>query len=170
MLALLVVMSTTLPCYLPPVAAPITEPFVAPACAYCPGHRGVEYDVPIGTVVRAVAAGAVTFTGVVARIRYVIVLHVDGIRATYAMLRSSALSVGDALAVGDVVGLSSPRLYFGLRAPDDTPIDPADHLALVRRRARLVPVDGSPPRPAASRPPACAGTVAQPRENSTLIR
>ncbi len=163
MIALLALLAA---CYLPPVPVPIAEPFVAPACRYCPGHRGVEYDLAPGTRVGAAAAGEVTFSGVVAGIRYLVVLHTDGIRATYGSLQNSAVGSGDSVTAGDVVAISTDRLYFGLRSPDGTPLDPADYLAVVTRRARLVPIDGSRSRPAASRAPTCpngAGTAGSPR-------
>ena len=90
-------------CYLPPVDAPIVEPFVAPPCPYCPGHRGVEYDVAPGTPVRAGAPGVVTFSGVVAGTRYLVVLDDDGLSATYGMLASSTAVDGARVKVGDVI-------------------------------------------------------------------
>ena len=146
-------------CYLPPVAAPVTDPFVAPACAYCPGHRGNGYDLPPGSVVRAVAPGEVTFAGVVVGVRYIVVRHDDGISATYGRLRDNRVRVGERIAAGQVVATSTATLYVGLKAADDTPLDPALYLAVSTRRPRLVPTDGSPARPAAERAPSCPAVV-----------
>ena len=85
-------------CWLPPVDAPVVDPFRPPPCAWCPGNRGLEYGTPAGTVVRAVAAGEVTFSGTVAGMRYVVVRHADGRRATYGGLASSPLHAGDVVA------------------------------------------------------------------------
>ena len=71
-------------CLLPPVVAPVVDPFRDPGCAWCPGNRGLTYGVATGTVVRAAAAGSVTFSGRVAGTRYVVVEHAaGGLRATY---------------------------------------------------------------------------------------
>ncbi len=153
-------------CYLPPVEAPIAKPFVAPACVYCPGHRGVEYDLLPGTAVRAAGSGIVTFAGVVAGTRYVVVLDRDGISATYGFIRSSTARPGDQVQVGQVIAVSGNLLYFGLRDGDGTPLDPTHRLAVASRRARLVPVDGSPRRAPAVTKPSCtsvAGTATSPR-------
>ncbi|MCU1365476.1 MAG: peptidase family protein [Ilumatobacteraceae bacterium] len=158
---LVLLMATVAPaCYVPPVSSPITEPFLAPACAYCPGHRGVEYATTAGTRVHAVAPGVVTFAGVVAGVRYVVVMHPDGIAATYGDLGSSPLAKGAAVSVGDPVGTSSDDLYFGLRR-GDVYLDPADYLGVVHHRPRLVPSSGVPGRPSKPLPATCpaAGTA-----------
>ena len=150
-------------CYLPPVDAPVARPFVAPACTYCPGHRGLEYDLDAGTTVRAVAGGLVTFSGVVAGTRYIVVLQNDGLSATYGQLERSVLHVGESMGVGDVVGASSDTLYFGLR-DGERYLDPQPRLGRWKRRARLVPSGGRAPRPAAAPtlqcPPSSAKAVA----------
>ena len=48
------------------VTVPVVDPFRAPACSYCPGNRGLEYQPASGSVAVAAAAGTVTFSGVVA--------------------------------------------------------------------------------------------------------
>ncbi|MCU1399583.1 MAG: peptidase family protein [Acidimicrobiales bacterium] len=159
--ALVLLAATVAPaCYVPPVSSPITKPFVAPACTYCPGHRGVEYGTMSGTRVHAVAPGVVTFAGVVAGVRYVVVLQPDGIAATYGDLGSSALVDGAAVAVGQTVGTSTDGLYFGLRR-GDVYLDPADYLGVVHHRPRLVPSSGRPGRPPTPLPATCpaAGTA-----------
>ena len=133
-------------CYPPPVAAPIAEPYVQPACEYCPGHRGVEYHLPAGSPVAAVADGTVTFAGVVAGTRYVVVLQANGWKATYGMLAMTSLSRGDVVRRGQEVGRTGERLYFGFRDAADQPVDPTPLLGQLVGRARLVPADGRPPR------------------------
>ena len=137
-----VVASFALACYPPPVAAPIAVPYVQPACSFCPGHRGVEYQFAANTPVRAVSAGTVTFSGVVAGTRYLVVLQPDGMRATYGMLAAATPIKGDPVLAGQVVGLSSTRLYFGFRDASNAPIDPTSMLGRLVGRPRLVPLDG----------------------------
>jgi len=148
--ALAIVVATLTPgCLAPPVPGPVTQPFRAPTCTYCPGHRGIEYRVLPGTPVRAVVSGTVTFAGRVAGTTYVVLAQPDGLRATYGFLRSVEVRDGASVAQGQVVGLSTDRLYFGWRE-GDTPIDPTPHLGRWRVRSRLVPTGGGPGRPASA--------------------
>jgi murein DD-endopeptidase MepM/ murein hydrolase activator NlpD len=134
-------------CYLPPVVAPIVDPFRQPACPYCAGHRGLEFLVPLDTLVRAAATGIVTFSGVVAGVRYVVVLHDDGLAATYGMLHTSGVAEGERVRVGQSIATTGDRFYFGLRRGDEY-IDPQPLLGIITRRPRLVPLDGSSRRAA----------------------
>ena len=134
-------------CYQPPIISPVVDPFRAPACAYCPGNRGLEYEPPPGSRVVAASAGVVTFS-VVAGVRYVVVAQSDGHTATYGRLATGSVHAGASVAMGDVVGTTTDHFFFGLRTGDQY-IDPAPFLGVLRYRPRLVPVDGSAPR----RPP-----------------
>lgn len=142
-------------CLIPPVQARISEPFVMPACRYCPGHRGVEFATTPGSPVVAAADGSVTFSGTVAGERYLVLRHPDGVRATYGGLASvvAGLTAGTTVRAGSVVGAAGDGVYFGLRAddPEETPIDPTPLLGRWRFRPRLLPTDGSrsrlPPAP-----------------------
>ena len=131
------------PCWQPPVDAPVVEPYRAPPCTYCAGNRGIEYGPSPGQTVSAVAEGAVTFAGSVAGTRYVVVQHVDGIRATYGRLASRTVAVGDAIRVGQRIGTTTDSLYFGLRA-GEVPVDPTALLGVRTYPTRLVPTDGTP--------------------------
>jgi murein DD-endopeptidase MepM/ murein hydrolase activator NlpD len=137
------------------VVAPVIDPFRAPACAQCAGNRGLEYATSPGTPVAAVASGTVSFSGVVAGTRYVVVDQDDGYRATYGRLAAATVALGSAVPSGAVVGTTTAAFYFGLRL-GETYVDPAPFLGRLRYRPRLVPVDGSPRR--APPPPrlACA--------------
>jgi murein DD-endopeptidase MepM/ murein hydrolase activator NlpD len=79
----------------------------------------------------------------------VVVTDLPGRLVSYGYLRTSVVAVGEQVAVGEVLGTSSERLYLGVRQ-DDTPLDPAPLLAgtVAVSRPRLVPSDGSPGRPA----------------------
>ncbi len=148
-LSLLVIAGTAsaADCWLPPVDAPVVDPFRPPPCTWCAGNRGLEYGTPGGTAVRAVAAGEVTFSGTVAGERYVVVRHADGRRATYGGLASSPLRTGDVVAARSVVGVTDGHLHFGLR-DGDVYLDPAPYLGRLVGRPRLVPDDGTVARPA----------------------
>lgn len=132
---------------------PIVVAYRQPACPYCSGHRGVEYHPPVGTPVTAVVGGVVTFSGLVAGVRYVVLAQGDGLLATYGLLQASALRRGHWVASGALVGLSTGRLYFGWRR-DGQPVDPTGAFAGTGPPPRLVPSNGARPRPAPSR--ACA--------------
>ena len=45
-------------CYPPPVEAPVAVAYREPACRYCAGHRGIDFDSRAGDSVRAVAEPA----------------------------------------------------------------------------------------------------------------
>lgn len=150
MIAALVVAAA---CVLPPVPGPIVQPFHAPACTYCRGHRGVEYAPAAGTPVVAVAGGRVTFAGQVAGTLYVVVSQPDGLTATYGFLLTVGVRRGQAVATGAVLGKSTNRLYFGWKR-DGVPVDPTPALTGRPGPPALVPTDGTRPRVVARR--ACA--------------
>ena len=133
-------------CLAPPVPGPVTQPFRAPTCTYCPGHRGIEFQALPGTPVRAVVSGTVTFAGAVAGTTYVVLVQPDGLRATYGFLRSATVRSGALVVQGQTVGFSTERVYFGWRQ-GETPVDPTPHLGRWRLRARLVPIGGVRGRP-----------------------
>jgi len=136
-------------CLLPPVVAPVVDPFRDPGCEWCPGNRGIQYGAAPGAPVQAAAAGTVAFAGLVAGTRYVVVDHAVGdLRATYGGLGSGAVAVGDVVAAGQVVGtVGDDGLHFGLRR-SDTYVDPAPLVGRLVARPRLVPTDGTGRRPA----------------------
>ncbi len=136
-------------CLVPPVDAPVVDPYREPPCAYCAGNRGIEYGPAPGSRVVAVASGTVEFAGSVARTRWLVVRHGDGRRASYGHLASidpAVATVGARVAAGARVGTTTARFYLGLR-DGDRPVDPTPLLGRWRHRPRLVPVDGTPPRP-----------------------
>ena len=143
--ATLVLLSST--CYQQPVQAPVVDPFRAPACTFCSGNRGLEYQPHAGSAVLAAAVGVVTFSGVVAGVRYLVVVQADGRSATYGRLAVVRVSVGAMVRSGEAIATTTERFYFGLRQGDRY-VDPAPFLGIARYRPRLVPVDGSAPRPA----------------------
>lgn len=136
------------PCLLPAVDAPVVDPFRPPACEWCPGNRGLAYGARPGQAVRAMAPGRVTFSGVVAGTRYVVVEHAaDGLRATYGGLADSPLAAGDAVAIGQLVGTAAGEVHVGLRR-GVAYVDPGPLLGRLVPRPRLVPTDGTAARAA----------------------
>ncbi len=135
-------------CWAPPVRGALLQPFDPPACTYCSGSRGIVLAATDHEPVLAVAAGTVTFAGSVAGTAYVVVEHADAVRVTYGRLVAVAVRVGQTVVPGTTIGAASDELYLGLRDPDDQPLDPTPLLGRWRARPRLVPIDGSPRRPA----------------------
>lgn len=141
--------ASALHCWRPPVSAPVTDPYREPACRWCPGNRGLEYDTRVGTPVRAVAAGYVTFVGSVAGRRYVVVAHPGGWRTTYGDLAAVGVERGEQIVARSIVGSAGSTLHFGLRDRHGYR-DPVPYLGRLTYRSRLVPLDGSagaPPGP-----------------------
>ena len=134
-------------CLLPPVDAPVTDPFRLPACTYCPGNRGIEFGPAPGSAVVAAASGEVTFAGTVAGVRWIVVRHGDGLLASYGRLDGLRVRAGQEVAAGEWIATTTERFYFGLR-DGDLPVDPGPLLGRRRYPTRLVPSDGSPARPA----------------------
>lgn len=136
------------PTYVPPVDAPVVDPFRPPSEPYGAGNRGLEYATAAGTEVRAAADGVVTFAGLVAGARHVTVRHPDGLRTTYSFLDRVDVVVGQQVRQGDVVGTTVGRLHLGARL-DDAYLDPALLFGGGPARAHLVPFD-EPPGPGPS--------------------
>ncbi|WP_245851091.1 murein hydrolase activator EnvC family protein [Brachybacterium vulturis] len=82
----------------------VISPFQAPEHRYGPGHRGIDIAVPAeGAEVRAVAAGTVRFSGVVAGRGVVSVTHADGLISTYEPVHG-VLEEGASVEAGEVLG------------------------------------------------------------------
>ena len=138
-------------CWPPPVATPAVRPFEAPACTWCAGHRGLEYRPPADTPVAAVAPGVVVFTGRVAGTGYVVVRLADGRRVTYGFVHRLTVRPGQTVSQGQILARSTDRLFLGVRLGEGDAVaylDPAPLLGRWRGPPRLVPADGSAPRPA----------------------
>lgn len=144
-------------CLIPPVDAPVVEPFVAPACSYCPGHRTIDFASTTGkNTIVAPIAGRVTFAGEVAGRRFVSVRSGDH-TVTVGGLGSVVVTAGDTVAAGEVVGRGTTTggVTLSVRRdagqPTEEYLDPAPFLARRIGRARLIPTDGTRPRPARTR-------------------
>lgn len=135
------------PCWTPPVHGQIVDSYREPPCPWCAGNRGIEYEVAHGTVVRAAATGIVTFSGLVAGVRYVVVRSANGWRLTYGRVAATSLSAGDAVIAGSRIAIASGEFFFGLRIGEEY-ADPEPFIGTAVGRPRLIPVDGSLARPA----------------------
>jgi murein DD-endopeptidase MepM/ murein hydrolase activator NlpD len=142
------------PCWFPPVVGTVTDPYREPPCRWCAGNRGVDYQVGDDVAVRAAASGRVVFVGTVVDVRYVVVQTARGWRHTYGRLTSTTLLPGAVVLADGVVGRASGTFFFGLRIGDDY-ADPAPFIGALRTRARLIPLDGTPARPAPPARPRC---------------
>lgn len=129
----------------PPVDAPVTDPFRAPSDRYGPGNRGVEYDTEPGQVVRAAAAGTVSFAGAVAGSLHVTLDHGGGVVSSYSFLLRVSVRVGARVDQGQVVGVAGEMLHFGVRV-DSSYVDPGAFIGVRRVRVRLVPLRSPRPR------------------------
>ena len=126
------------PVFSPPVEAPVADPFRPPEDPYGPANRGIEYDTEPGQVVRAAAAGTVSFAGAVAGSLYVTVDHGGGVVSSYSFLMRISVRAGARVDQGRVVGVAGERLHFSVRVDDDY-VDPAAFIGVRRVRVRLVP-------------------------------
>jgi len=96
-----------------------------------PGHPGVDIGIPVGTPVRAPIGGTVIWAGWEDSGYGILVIVANGpIRAYLAHLSAVAVTVGQTVAAGEVVGLSGntgrstgPHLHYELRV-DGVPVDP----------------------------------------------
>ena len=124
--------------YRPPVDAPVVDGFRPPPEPWLAGNRGVDYGTAPGTPVRAAADGEVVFAGAVGGSLHVVVLHPDGVRTTYAFLRTITVTRGQAVVAGQVVGTTAGQLHFGARVGDRY-IDPLALFAEGPPEVHLVP-------------------------------
>lgn len=109
----------------------ISDPFRQPSCDRCAGNRGIEYTTKPGTPIIAGASGVVSFSGVVANKKYLVIKTAAGRRLTYGSILTSDLRIGNSVVAGQIIGATSNMLYFGLRensALGDVYVDPAKYL------------------------------------------
>lgn len=133
-----------------PVAAPITDPFRAPASPFGAGNRGIEFGTATGTPVAAAGAGVVTFAGPVAGQRWVTVSHPDGVRTSYGPLAEVFVSAGRSVDRGEPIATSTSRLHVSARI-GDAYVDPAI-LFGASVSVRLVPTSPDHSNPPANPP------------------
>ncbi|WP_052069737.1 murein hydrolase activator EnvC family protein [Streptacidiphilus albus] len=131
--------------------ADVLRRFDPPPLPWAAGHRGVDLAAPVGSPVRAVKAGVVSFAGEIAGTFSVAVTHPGTgdppLRTTYQPLEP-LVATGDRVAAGQVIGTVAAGpwhcpascLHWGLLRGHRY-LDP---LALVGLgRSRLLPPDGA---------------------------
>ncbi|MGW0583701.1 M23 family metallopeptidase, partial [Streptomyces sp. NPDC002920] len=101
-------------------------------------HTGVDFVVPTGTSLKAVAAGTVVSAGWGGAYgNQVVIKLADGYYAQYAHLSQLSVSAGQAVTEGQQVGLSGatgnvtgPHLHFEIRTTPDygSDVDPVAYL------------------------------------------
>ncbi|WP_340374413.1 transglycosylase family protein [Streptomyces sp. SS7] len=107
-----------------PVAAATGTPYHATGSSWSKGyHTGVDFPVPTGTSVKAVAAGTVVSAGWGGSFGYqVVIRHADGRYTQYAHLSAIAVRDGQSVGGGQRIGRSGstgnstgPHLHFEVR-------------------------------------------------------
>ena len=126
----------------PPVDGPVVDPFRPPSHAYGPGNRGLEYGVGPGETVRAVSAGVVRWSGVVAGRAYVSVDHGSGLWSTYGPLEDRDVLRGQRVGRGAVLGTTADAFHLTARV-DGVYVDP--QLLLDGAELTVALLSGVPP-------------------------
>ncbi len=117
-----------------PVNGPITSPFCEQR-AWEACHPGIDIGVPSGTPIRAAADGTVAIAGPEGGYgNYTCVDHGGGLSSCYAHQESIAVSVGEHVSQGQVIGISDctglcfgPHLHFEVRVNGQV-VDPMGYL------------------------------------------
>ena len=110
--------------YRPPRDAEIVDRFRPPPRPWMAGNRGIDYGTSAGAQIGASADGRVIFAGEVGGALHVTIEHADGLRTSSSFLASLTVVAGDQVRAGDVIGIAGGPFHFGVRAPDDTYLDP----------------------------------------------
>ncbi|MES5817860.1 transglycosylase family protein [Streptomyces sp. RG80] len=122
-----------------PVAAPTGTPYHKAGSSWSKGyHTGVDFAVPTGTTVKAVAAGRVVSSGWAGSFGYqVVIRHADGRYSQYAHLSAISVKSGQGVGAGQRIGRSGstgnstgPHLHFEVRTGPGfgTDVDPVAYL------------------------------------------
>ncbi len=118
-----------------PIAGAVRRGFI-PRTRSTDYHEGIDIRTPVGTAVRASAAGKVLFAGEEPRQfgKLVVIEHAGGWQSAYAFLSRITVKEGDSVGQGERVGLSGqtgrargPELHYEMRR-NNRPVDPAEHL------------------------------------------
>ena len=115
-----------------PVNGPVVSPF---GMRWGRLHAGIDIAVPSGTPIHAAASGGVVLAGWVGGYgNYTCIDHGGGIATCYAHQSSFAVSAGESVSQGQVIGYVGctghcfgPHLHFEVRV-NGTPVDPLGYL------------------------------------------
>jgi len=131
---------------LKPTTCPITQTFGENPALYpsTHGHMGIDYGCPEGTPIKAAATGLVVFADLDPETErnpkagygnYVKLRHDGGEYTVYGHLSSLAVTLGETVRTGQIVGASgntgrstAPHLHFEYRTTATNAIDPAPFL------------------------------------------
>lgn len=132
-----------------PVTGAVIRAFDSPGSPYGSGHRGVDIAAPVGTLVRAPAAGVVSFAGKVGGRLFVTIDHGGGLLSTCSFLSGLLVRKGELVVQGQGIALSgtghvgdtTPNVHLGVRLNGQY-VDPLDYLspASVVDLIRLAPI------------------------------
>ena len=110
--------------FIKPISATITSRFGA---RWGRNHKGLDFGAPVGTSVKAAAAGTVTYAGWNSGgYGYLVIIsHGNGVQTYYGHCSSILVSVGDKVNAGDLIAKSGntgrstgPHLHFEIRIND----------------------------------------------------
>lgn len=110
----------------------ITATFGEGGGLWAADHTGLDFAAPSGAPIRAVAAGVVSAVGYEGAYgNQTTITLSDGTQTTYSHQTSTAVSVGQQVAAGDLIGYvgstgnsTGPHLHFEVLPTPDTPVDP----------------------------------------------
>ncbi len=142
-------------CLQAPVPGAVIDTFQAPECPYCAGRRTLRFAASPRDEVYAPVAGRITFAGRVAGIGYVTVepAGAPSHLVTVGGVNSDGRKMSGLIERGAVIGsvADDKGIHLSVRQvhPSGHPsyLDPEPFLERLWVRARLAPLDGSPPRP-----------------------
>lgn len=138
-----------------PLAAPVTGAYLYD-CHSDRGHRGIDIEAAAGDPVAAAGLGMVSFVGYTPAEGgglTVTVDHPGGLRTTYLHLSTAAVSAGEQVTGGQLLGASDGRpLHFGVKMPGahDTYFDPLKLLPPLPAPERAAPQTEATQAPADS--------------------
>jgi len=100
-------------------------------------HTGMDYNVPVGTPVKAALDGVVSQVDINADYgTSVMIDHPNGMQTIYAHLSAKNVKVGDQVSKGQKIGksgksgnASGPHLHFEVRNGKNNPINPSEFLS-----------------------------------------
>jgi murein DD-endopeptidase MepM/ murein hydrolase activator NlpD len=115
-----------------PVNGPVTSPF---GMRWGRMHEGIDIGVPTGTPIHASAAGKVVYAGWMEGYGNLVAIdHGNGLSTAYGHQERVAVSVGQVVAQGQVIGYSDctghcfgPHVHFEVRV-NGVPVDPMSYL------------------------------------------
>jgi murein DD-endopeptidase MepM/ murein hydrolase activator NlpD len=115
-----------------PVNGPVTSPF---GMRWGRMHEGIDIAVPTGTPIHASARGRVAYAGWMSGYGNLVAIdHGNGLSTAYGHQERVAVSVGQVVSQGQVIGYSDctghcfgPHVHFEVRI-NGTPVDPLAYL------------------------------------------